>query len=320
MRRSLRTTRITALLLAAALGLAGCTAFGGGSSSSDSGTVSQGGTGQGGTEEAPNGVTAPDVAGGTVAGGTVAEGERQVVQTGYATITVSDPAAAADDAARIAVANGGRVDDRSQQSADGTAAARATLTIRVPASALDSTLQKLEALGDPVSVSVSANDVTATVTDLDARIAALQSSVDRLLALLSQADTTADLIEIESSLSSRQADLDALKAQRASLGEQVAMSTITVDLVAPGTVVGSGPRDFWQGLAAGWDGLLAAGTGLLIVVGVLIPWLIPVAVVLLVILVLVRRMRHRPAASAPAPAPGPAPAPPTPSSQEHPGM
>ncbi|NQX10998.1 DUF4349 domain-containing protein [Microbacteriaceae bacterium VKM Ac-2855] len=304
MSRSSRLTAVAALLFAAAIGLAGCTASN--QSSSDSVEAPMGGS------EAGSGA-APDEAradGST----TVAEGERQVVQTGYATITVPDPADAADEATRIATAAGGRVDDRTEQSADGTIAARASLTLRIPADELDQALDQLEALGDPVSVSVSANDVTASVTDLDARIAALQASVDRLQALLAQATSTADLIEIESSLSTRQADLDALAAQRAALGEQVAMSTLTVDLVAPGTVVGSGPQDFWQGLAAGWTALVAAASGFLVVLGVLLPWLLPLAVIAVVLALALRRAaRRRAAAPAPA-APTPAPtgsAPPT---------
>ncbi|NQX27203.1 DUF4349 domain-containing protein [Microbacteriaceae bacterium VKM Ac-2854] len=286
MRRPSRTVALAALLLAAALGLSGCVAAGGSDSS-----VSVDAPVSGGEEAGVAAGSAGDSAAADPA--TQAEGERQVIQTGYATITVTDPAEAADEATRIALAAGGRVDDRTEQSADGVTQARASLTLRVPADALEDALTKLKALGDPVSVSISANDVTSTVTDLDARIAALQASVDRLLALLAQATSTADLITIEGSLSSRQADLDALTAQRAALGEQVAMSTLSVELVAPGTVVGSGPQDFWQGLAAGWAGLIAAGSGLLVGLGVLIPWLLPLAVIALLVLLVIRRSRKR---------------------------
>jgi hypothetical protein len=295
MRRSSRTAALAAVLLTATLGLSGCVA---GSSGSVAGDAPMSGG-----EEA--GVTADQGAAGSGAAdaSTQAEGDRQVIQSGYATITVTDPAEAADAATRIALAAGGRVDDRTEQSADGTTQARASLTLRIPADELEDALTELKALGEPVSVSISANDVTSTVTDLDARISALQASVDRLLALLAQATSTADLISIEGSLSSRQADLDALTAQRAALGEQVAMSTLSVDLVAPGTVVGSGPQDFWQGLAAGWAGLIAAGSGLLVGLGVLIPWLLPLAVIGLVVWLVVRRTRRRriaPVVAAPA--------------------
>jgi hypothetical protein len=138
--------------------------------------------------------------------------------------------------------------------------------------------------------------VTQQRQDLDARIEALEASVDRLLALLAEATTTADLIAIESELSSRQAELDSLVSQRDWLVDQVDYSTLTVDLLSEGIAPDAGPDDFWSGLVAGWEALVAFLSGLLVVAGMLLPWigllLVLAAIVVGIVILATRRNRH----------------------------
>jgi hypothetical protein len=82
------------------------------------------------------------------------------------------------------------------------------------------------------------------------------------------------MITIESALSERQAELDSLKSQQAYLNDQVSMSTITLELHSEGVVPAGAPDSFWGGIIAGWNALVVAANGFLIVLGVAIPWLI----------------------------------------------
>ena len=252
------------MLAVAALLLAGCT---GGSGSSSSG-------GAGGTTQ-----TKPQDASGAVAdpaakSDTVISTNRDVVTTGSVSLTVTDPIGAADRATAIVLGAGGRIDNSSEQPGSDTQKPSATLVLRIPSANLDATLADLKRLGTVETATLNATDVTAQSKDIDGRITALQTSVDRLLALMAKATTTADLITIESTLSDRQGQLDSLRAQQKALADQVAMSTITVDFHAKGTVPAASPTTFWSGLTAGWDALVATVNGLLVALGAALPWLV----------------------------------------------
>ena len=119
-----------------------------------------------------------------------------------------------------------------------------------------------------------------------------------------EATTIADLIAIESELTTRQAELDSLTQQRDWLVDQVDFSTITVDLVTEDVAPDPQPDDFWSGLVAGWNALVAFASWLGVAVGVLLPWLlvalVTAAVVVAIVLLATRRRRGAATSTTPA--------------------
>lgn len=241
--------------------------------------------------------------------------ERAVITTGWMQVTVDDPVAGAAEAVKLTEAAGGRVDSRSETPGTDTQPASASLTLRIPADELDGVVDELRELGRVDQITTNASDVTTQQQDLDARIEALTASVDRLEQLLAQAATTSDLVAIESELTTRQAELDSLTQQRAWLADQVDYSTLTVDLVTEGVAPTAGPDDFWSGLVAGWEALVAFGSAALVALGVALPWLAVLAVVAALIVGVVlgatapgrRRAKAAAEAHAAAAAPGTSP-------------
>lgn len=244
-------------------------------------------------------------------GATDADADRSVITTGWISITVDDPIAAAQSAADIADASGGRVDSRNETPGTDTQTPSARLTLRIPADELDGAVAELRELGTVNSVSMDATDVTSQRQDLDARIDALSASVDRLQELLGTATSIADLISIESELTTRQAELDSLTQQRDALVDQVDYSTLSVELVTEAQAPAAVPGDFWSGLAAGWGALVVFGAWLSVAIGVLLPWLLAAAVIAAIIVGIVllstRRRRARRADAAASVAPPAAP-------------
>ncbi|SEN39437.1 DUF4349 domain-containing protein [Cryobacterium sp. TMT1-3] len=279
-----QTWGVIAVLLTAVL-LAGCTANSSGSVSTDSsgGRVSDGVVPAEGTPD--NSVT------GTT--GDVNTSNRDVITTGSMSITAADPVAASESARTITEQAGGRVDSRSENPVTDIQSASATLTLRIPSDELDHTIAELKKLGRVNFVSLTAQDVTQQSQDLDARITALTTSVDRLLALMASATTTADLISIESALSSRQGELESLQSQRDFLSDQIDYSTVQLELVSEGTVAAGGPDNFWTGIIAGWTALVTALGGLLIGLGVALPWLVVLAIFGAIVLLIVRLFARR---------------------------
>ncbi|MGK9146422.1 DUF4349 domain-containing protein [Plantibacter flavus] len=280
MKRTAALTSVIGTVLIGGLLLSGCS--GGSSDQAASGARSESlpGVIAGDAQLGTDGTTSNDLA-------------PQVITTGSLTITDTDPVATAAKAAELVIAAGGRVDSRDETPGTPDQAAQANLTVRIPADEFEQVLGKLKALGTVNNVSISAVDVTAQAADLDARVTALQASVDRLLALMANATTTADLLAAETSLSERQAELDGLVAQRDALADQVDYSSVFVTVVAPGTVAPGAPTDFWGGIVTGWNALVTAASGFVVLVGILLPWLLPLAVLALVVVLIVRASRRR---------------------------
>ncbi len=241
---------------------------------------------------------------------------REIVATASATVRVADPedaaeriAAAAEDlggyvealsiggGAPVPIDSGmqpmsGSMEPGSPESALGVSPDSAWMTIRVPASRLDEATAELRQVGEVLTSQIDRRDVTGEAVDLRARIDALRASVDRLTALLAEAETTSDLIAAEEALATRQSELESYEQQLKMLDELVGMSTLTVSLVTPEDVVTADPAGFGDGVAAGWNGLVATLNGIVIALGFLLPWLAVAGIAVLVVWV-VRRARRR---------------------------
>ncbi len=236
----------------------------------------------------------PSASGGTVAGsGSSAKGSSpaspadiaaadKLVRTASLQVQVDDVEARAAQARQIAVAAGGMVVSENSSAvpaSDGSIdkqGSRSSLTLAVPSDTLDRVVDDLGKLGTTVQRASSARDVTSTYVDTSSRIATMKAGLDQLRALLGKATDLNQIVSLETEISRRQADLDSLQAQLNALDKKVAMSTITATLVTAANVVvpeeaGTG---FLGGLKAGWKAFLGAGSGLLTVVGAILPFVV----------------------------------------------
>lgn len=221
--------------------------------------------------------------------------KRDVVKTASMTVGTGNPSEAADKAAVIAESATGRVDRRTEDAGTGRGRASTTIVLRVPVEKLDGVVRELKELGTVQTAETTADDVTAQRVDLDARIKALQTSVDRLLGIMRDAKDPDSLIRAEDALSERQAELDSLRAQREQLGDQIAYSTVDVTFVAD-QIGGPAPEQyngFLGQIERGWDGLVAVVGNLVLLLGLLLPWLGALALVGIVLYLIIRTTRPR---------------------------
>ncbi len=225
---------------------------------------------------------APEAASGAVARssdpGAVPVGSvgRSLVRTAQLTVEADDPVAVTR---RVRTAVAGVAGTVAQETSSESGA---QLTVRVPADKLDQLIDTIGGFGHVKSRSAQVVDATEDVVDLDARVASQRASVERVRALLAQARSIGDVVSIESELTRREADLDSLTGRLAALKDQVALSTLTVDLEkGPATTEPNPePTGFLAGLAAGWDGLKAVGVGVGAALGFVLPFVPVLAVVL----------------------------------------
>jgi len=232
---------------------------------------------------ADDGATRADEATGDAQGDDAPDAQ-QVVQTARATMVAPDPVAAARDVVTLVVRLDGRVDARYERSGAGDDdPGSATLTLRVPSTAMAGLPDDLADIGTVREYQVETENVTTAAQDLDARITATELSVERMAALLARASSNSEIIEVESALTERQANLERLRSERARLADLVALSTVDVEIYAPEQapepVVEPTPPTFLDGLDTGWTAFVAAVRGVLVAVGVLLPWLVAAGLV-----------------------------------------
>lgn len=228
--------------------------------------------------------------------------DRQVIRTGYMSMRVEDVKGSAFEVHGLVAKYQGVISSEDLQSSDDSA--YATVTAQIPADKLDAFIQDVSKLGTVDSVNVSAQDVTSQVVDLDARIAALETSIERLTELLAQATRIEDLLAIETQLSQRQSELDALTAQRTWLGDQVAMSTLSVSLSPLTQVTEVDAPGFLSGLQSGWAAFVSLIMVAITALGFFLPFLVVLAIIAIpvtIALVRVSRRHRHPADAAPAP-------------------
>lgn len=298
--------RLAVALALVSLTLAGCSAgdADGAGSAADRGGVEA--PARGGAEDAAEpGGSGGDEAdpgdGGAAPAGDGAAAARLVAQTGDVTLAAEDPRAAAREVVTLAARHEGRVDDRYERAGAGDGdVGEAVLTVRVPTAAVTAFTDDLAAVGTVQEVDLRGEDVTTASRDLDARVAATELSVARMADLLARATDHDDVIAAEQALTDRQATLERLRAERDQLADRVALSTLHVAVHGPAVPapepapVAEGPGSFLEGLAVGWEGFVAVVRTVLVVVGVMLPWLVAGGLVVAAV-VAVRRARRAPA-------------------------
>lgn len=232
--------------------------------------------------------------------------DRAIIYTGELTVRAKDVPGAAETAKQIVTGAGGRL-DREESSSYGKEAG-ATLVFKIPPPAYPGVLGRLgKELGRRESLTQSTEDVTEQAADVESRLASAKAALEQLRTLLGRAKTIGEVLQVERQISDREADLESLQARQKVLAAQTSAATLTLRLVGPAAVIAE-PRDpepagFLGGLKSGWRALVATTKITLTVLGVILPWLIPLALLWLLFRA-IRRLRpvRTPALAASAPA------------------
>jgi Domain of unknown function (DUF4349) len=151
----------------------------------------------------------------------------KIVRDGTISLSVPDGSFGTKVARVVAIAhaNGGFV--LSSQTEGSTTG---TLTIRVPAAHFDDAIGQVGALGTVESSSVTGKDVTNEFVDYRAHLQNLAGRRTVLRSLLARTTTIGESLTVENELQDVQLQIDQIQGQLRFLNDQVAESTLTVDL------------------------------------------------------------------------------------------
>lgn len=121
----------------------------------------------------------------------------------------------------------------------------ASITLRVPQNQLESTLDELGKLGTVENRSITAEDVSNQLVDIKARLTNLRKTEANLQKIMDRSGSVRDVLSVAQELSNVRQSIEQIDAQLKNLQNQVAYSTITLNLEA--AVSGSSPQ---RGLGA----------------------------------------------------------------------
>lgn len=164
-----------------------------------------------------------------------AAADRMVVYTGTMRLEVNDTEATVAKIADLLRANQGYISSRTL-SRTGSGKMQGSVTIRVPAAALDSVLSQIKALAiRPLSEDSKSEDVTQQYIDLDARRKNLEAYEVELTKLLDtvreQSGKAEDLLAVYNQLTEVRGQIEQIKGQQLYLENTSSLATYTIDLV-----------------------------------------------------------------------------------------
>jgi hypothetical protein len=217
---------------------------------------------------------------------------RKLIRTGEISIEVASYEKAAEAATRLAESLGGYVaDSRSSRSADKKE--RGTITIRVPADRFAESVSGVKGLGTVLSQNVSAQDVTKAYTDLETRLRVKRDTADRLREILkTRTAGLADVLQAERELARITEEIEQLEGERRFYDQQVALSTLKLELNEPGTdAKGSSLDPIREAFRDSLRILATSAAGIVYVGAVVAPWLLVLWVLWVVISRAIRNRR-----------------------------
>ncbi len=237
--------------------------------------------------------------------------ERLVIKDADLSLVVGDPSSSMDAIGKMAEEMGGYIVSATLYQTEienGVKAPQASITIRIPAEKLNDALERIkkESDQDPLSESITSQDVTSEYVDLQSRLTNLEATEEQLRAIMEDAEETEDVLAVYNQLVQVREEIEVIKGRMKYLEQSSALSSIHTELLAnaavqPVTIGG------WQPTGVAKGALQALINGLKFLANVAI-WLVifvlPIALILFVVVFLpirwiVRRARSKRAKSMP---------------------
>ena len=176
-------------------------------------------------------------------------------------------------------------------------------TLRVPAQKFEQFLSQTSGIGNVVSSSRNAENVTSRYTDFEARLDSLRTQEDRLLAMLEKAEDVDSLIALEQRLADVRYETESIERNLRNLDMQISYSTVCVNLQEVEIYTPTVPvqRSFGEklsdALSDGWSsfvrGIQRFFLGLVESLPGLILFLLIVAALFFIVRAIVRKIRRK---------------------------
>lgn len=154
--------------------------------------------------------------------------ERKIIRRVNMSMETRDFDALAESLSEAVASVGGYAESSNVYSRSGSR--QASYVFRIPSAKLDAFLTSLSTLGNVLSRSENAEDVTLAYVDTESRIRALKAEETALLEMMEKAASLSDLMSIRSRLTDVRYQLDSYEAQLRKYDSLIDYSTVSVSV------------------------------------------------------------------------------------------
>jgi Domain of unknown function (DUF4349) len=178
------------------------------------------------------------------------EVNRKIIRNAEITLESTDPEEGLRKIASIAEARGGFVvtsEVKQEGSAASGAAKTATVVARVPAAQFEAAIEEIRKAGSRIlHEKRTGQDVTEEFIDLEARIRTKRALEAQFLEIMKQAQKVSEALEVQRQLADVRTEIEQLEGRRRFLENQSSLSTITVKIEPPVSIVAATPGGFFS--------------------------------------------------------------------------
>lgn len=219
------------------------------------------------------------------------EVNRKIIRNADLTLETDIPENGLQKIAAIAETRGGFIVTSEVRQQGGSADAKVvTVVARVPSAQFEVAVEEIRKTGSRVlQEKRTGRDVTEEYIDLEARVRTKKALEAQFLEIMKQAQKVSEALEVQRQLAEVRTEIEQLEGRLRFLANQTSLSTITVTLQPPVSLVSATPRGFYSGVKeAISDGVDIAVVILLFIIRAVLA-LIPIALFIVLPGVLVGR-------------------------------
>ena len=160
------------------------------------------------------------------------EADRKLIRDANLTIETKEFDALIENLQNQIGAIGGYVESMNESGNSYRSSGRrfAYIYARIPAEKLDAFLSTADGLGNVIQKGMSTRDVTASYVDMESRLKVLETEKESLQKIMANAATTTEMLETQSRLYDVIEEIEAYEAQKRSYDNQIAYSTVSIDI------------------------------------------------------------------------------------------
>ncbi len=222
---------------------------------------------------------------------------RKVIRHGNLSLEVSGIEESIGDIKTLVERRGGYISNETM-SEDYYSAKSGSISCRIPAGDLDAVMEEIKAMGRLEELSINADDITEQYFDLEIRIRNQKQLETRLLDLLRrQTNKLSDLLEIERELARVRTDIDGMEGKKRFWDNQVAFSTLMVEIHEPRPAIaseeGGALRTLLRSFSRAGNNFVLAIAGIIAFSGAALPLVLFLGLGLWLIVKMFRRRRKR---------------------------
>ena len=204
--------------------------------------------------------------------------ERKIIRNAELNLEANSPEETQQKISAIAESKGGFVIESTQSSSNVKTTTKdiVTMTVRVPATKFNETLDEIRKTANRVIVeTVKGQDVTEEFIDIEAQLKTKKALEEQFLEIMKRSNSVEDALNVQRELANVRGEIEKVEGRKRFLENQASLSTIKIKLQSPTAFSANSSGFFYQlkeSIGNGFDAALSFILGLVTVLIALLPF------------------------------------------------